>query len=386
MKQHLELSLIRDSSNDKEDIKKVLPANDEIQLRFDWTNLERLSPLAKQIENMQTDCSIKKQGLFWHRDCCGLGSDLHVYSNALCLGLELRTVRVRSIGSWNWRDELHCSDFDNKEKYSSMKCYFPGSELQCPEDEDDDGGGGGGDNHSDFVSNDIFKAANLSHPDGFIYPSVCPTITEAAGGTSAVRAATTEFLFTRVSDLVQKEAQRQLQILFGKNTKANGKVPKNLITVHIRWGDKHHEMQIREIAAYIEAIQNILDSRKKIDENDGDVNILLATEDPEAMQQFMNEKPKHWNVYVDQYYTEYLPYRLKTGNVLNAHVENVVATKGQFGLVALGSLLVAMEANDFVLTTASNWSRMMNELRKNVIDLRCQNCTTMSDLGGGEYR
>jgi hypothetical protein len=96
--------------------------------------------------------------------------------------------------------------------------------------------------------------------------------------------------------------------------------------------------------------------------------------------------PKHWNVYLDQYYLEYLPYRLKTGNAYNAHVDTVKATKGQFGLVALGSLLVAMESNDYVLTTGSNWSRLINELRKNVINLRCDDCTMLIDLVEGEYR
>jgi hypothetical protein len=50
-----------------------------------------------------------------------------------------------------------------------------------------------------------------------------------------------------------------------------------------------------------------------------------------------------------------------------------------------GSLLVAMEANYFVLTTASNWSRLMNELRKNFVEPRCNNCTLMVDLKYGEW-
>jgi hypothetical protein len=53
---------------------------------------------------------------------------------------------------------------------------------------------------------------------------------------------------------------------------------------------------------------------------------------------------------------------------------------GTAGRITLGSLLVAMEANDFVSTTASNWSRLMNELRKSILDSRCGNCTHMIDL------
>jgi hypothetical protein len=55
------------------------------------------------------------------------------------------------------------------------------------------------------------------------------------------------------------------------------------------------------------------------------------------------------------------------------------------GLVTLALLLVSMEANTFVLTTASNWSRLINELRKNVLDPRCNNCTLMVDLISDEW-
>jgi hypothetical protein len=58
--------------------------------------------------------------------------------------------------------------------------------------------------------------------------------------------------------------------------------------------------------------------------------------------------------------------------------------EGKPGLWAMGSLLVAMEANHFVLTTKSNWARLMNELRKNVMNPRCGNCTTLIDLEEGE--
>ena len=58
-------------------------------------------------------------------------------------------------------------------------------------------------------------------------------------------------------------------------------------------------------------------------------------------------------------------------------------TKGRAGLVAMGSLLVAMEAKWFVLTTASNWSRVMDHLRTQIINPRCNNCTHMVDLRPG---
>ena len=57
-----------------------------------------------------------------------------------------------------------------------------------------------------------------------------------------------------------------------------------------------------------------------------------------------------------------LSYRLTYG-ASNVHRYAATDLSGQNGWIALGSLLFAIEANDFVLTLASTWSRLMNELR-----------------------
>lgn len=53
---------------------------------------------------------------------------------------------------------------------------------------------------------------------------------------------------------------------------------------------------------------------------------------------------------------------------------------GKAGLQSLGALLISMQANRYVLSTGSNWSRLINELRKNIIDPRCGNCTTVAEF------
>ena len=260
----------------------------------------------------------------------------------------------------------------NRTLNSPMECYFPEAEPPCPEIEVSE---------TELDRFEMIYRTNTRDS--------CPNMTAFAGGHySNVRAATTKYLFTRVSDIVQAEGERQLNILFGKL--GTGVVPKNLITVHIRWGDKHAEMELVPIAMYMKAIQQILDDRKaqkrRNERNDveKDVHIYLATEDPQAYEEFMNAKPRHWNVYIDQYYVEMLSYRLEYG-ASNIHYYAAKGSlAGRNGLIAFGSLLVAMESNDFVLTTASNWSRLMNEIRKNIIDPQCHyhnNCTTtMIDL------
>ena len=383
-----------------------------LQLRYDFTNLERLSPLAKQFAAMQGDCSLTKVGLF-HFDnfLSGLGSNLHVYSLGLCLALQMQNVRLRTHRTWVYRDVEACgrittqkgtatSASESLDVESPMQCYFPQAEPICPGDIT---------HHELTTSTKTFDItamfSNVSEKKWtFIQRNSCPAILNGPlDEVSNIRAATTEYLFTRVSNLVQQEAERQLKILFGSNATAATvvKVPKNLITVHMRWGDKASEMTLVPTLEYIEAINDILRQRKsknhggwtpflaaknKNNPNDDDsVHIYLCTEDPLAVKHFMLLKPKHWNVYLDQYYVASLPNRMKIGNVDNPHVIAAEKFNGRTGLIALGSLLVAMEANDFVLTTASNWSRLMNEIRKNIINPRCNDCTKMIDLSYGEF-
>ena len=106
---------------------------------------------------------------------------------------------------------------------------------------------------------------------------------------------------------------------------------------------------------------------------------LLGHRRSKAVQEFQDAMPKTWNLFLDQFYVEMLPYRV---DEYNGSPKMAKRLGGRAGLVGLGSLLVAMEANDFVLTTASNWSRLMNELRKSILNTRCKNCTTMIDLRG----
>ena len=56
------------------------------------------------------------------------------------------------------------------------------------------------------------------------------------------------------------------------------------------------------------------------------------------------------------------------------------------GLQSFGALLLSMVSNRYVLSTGSNWSRLINELhvRKIVVDPRCNNCTIMIDVAPGE--
>ena len=388
----------------------------KFQLRLDWTNLKRYSSLAKQVSVMQQNCSNTK-GYFWSRNKSGLGSDLHYYSIALCNALESNYgyssnekfdgnghdgggLRVITLRPWIWYSNSDCSDSNTS--LSAMKCYFPEAEPECNNDTDASA--------SEFLKppSSPLISINMTRRLGGITQNCSNVIASVDNNVSMVRAAITEFLFTRVSQIVQQEGQRQLNLVFSRpdlnqnrnspnaSVIANG-IPKNLITVHVRWGDKGREMSLSPISKYIVAIEQILQRRRTnrnakvpmyndhVDASDpNEVNVFLATEDPEAVMEFQRAAPNEWNIYIDQYYTENLIYRQNIGNVYNVNTITALQSNGRTGLLALGSLLVAMEANDYVLTTGSNWSRLMNEIRINILNPRCHNCTTMIDLKRGE--
>jgi hypothetical protein len=243
-----------------------------------------------------------------------------------------------------------------------MTCYFPEAEPNCPAQQ-----------------NFHHPTLNLTRTHGKI-KEACSDVIQTYGGITSIRTSTTEFLFTRISTLVQEEGERQLNQVFQTTF-----VPHNLITVHIRWGDKADEMELIPITKYIDAVYEILEQRRRnrIDNTAG-VHIFLSTEDPEALRQFQAAVPMDWNIYIDQYHIELLPHR-RESTIYNGIPQMARELSGRPGLIALGSLLVAMEANDFILTTSSNWSRLMNEIRISIINPRCNNCTTMIDLNPGEW-
>jgi hypothetical protein len=329
------------------------------KLRFEWTSLELHSNLAKRMHAHQHNCSVPvtphmfrssfgHQGPGFSRNY-GLGSELHVWGHAALYAM-LRGARVRSPHrlDWAWWDQETCNGTSSS---SLLACYFPNAETSnCP---------------NEIFDDDASKRSHLS---------LCGNQLGEQSSVADERVALTEYLFANVSPLVVDEATKQLKAVF-----PNGIVPPNLITIHVRWGDKDQEMKLKSIEEYIDATKRVVEEQQ-IDS----VNIFLCTEDPKATAAFLSQVPKEWNVYLDYFYTYMLPYRSvnSTYNALGDLSMDIL--KGKAGLWALGSLLVAMEANIFILTTKSNWSRMMNELRQGIVNPRCNNCTTMIDIGFGE--
>lgn len=317
------------------------------ELRRQWLDNPPLSKYARMIEEHQTNCSLP---LATHTfdNTFGLGSHFILWGQAMCSAMETG-YRMRSYApEWLWLDQQHC-DMDQAVKSPTL-CYFPNTEFRCSPTE-------------------LPQPRNVSDPRR--KEKWCKLAKQSTLVKDQFRAGVTEYIFQKVSPLVIREAKRQTGIVF-----PGGKAPDGLISLHIRWGDKFWEMDLPPIQEYIDAVKSLLP------DVDAPAHIYLSTEDPRAHDELMETKPDHWTVYPDITLRELADFRPKKGNRASWTTRN---TKGRAGLVALGSLLVAMEANLFVLTTKSNWSSMMNHIRTNIIDPRCGQCTRAVDLRPGGW-
>ena len=338
------------------------------KLKRQWLYNPPISEYAKLIDQHQTDCTLPVATHHFD-NTFGLGSHLILWGQAMCNGIEDRHRMISySPNEWLWLDQEHCDATTSMVSSSPLLCYFPSSENRCSTPHDND--------------NNIESIYNKNITDPRNVKEWCKIVQSSPEMKTKVRASSTEYLFHRISPLVIQEAQRQIGIIFPNDDTNGGHVPDDLVTVHIRWGDKFWEMDLPSIQEYIDAVNMILSPDHSPNVTVPTANIYLATEDPRAYEEFMNAKPNGWTVFADITLHEIDAFRPRKGNRASWAARN---TKGRAGLIALGSLLVAMEANKFVLTTKSNWSTLMDHLRTQIIDPRCDNCTEMIDLRPGIY-
>ena len=359
-------------------------------LRLNWTQLNLYSTMAQRIAAHQRTCT-NPEAEFRYRNRYGMGSDLYLWTMAMCNGMQ-QGQRVITARPWVFWDQHNCPS-DNH--WSSMTCYFFQSEELCPTSNEN------AEMNTVMTTLDQLRRNNstnnntsstaeryerkLYRGNGRIR-NECQTLLQEANMTEHEFAGSAmEFLFSSISSRVVDFAVERLPLVFPPR----GIVPPNLITVHIRWGDKYKEMKLVDIASYVNACHRIVQQRHdKIrqaanetwsahsheDDNDT-VHIFLATEDPTAVQAMRETIPSHWRLYVDPFVTEFSKYRQEG---YNGNPQMAQAQEGTPGLASLASLLIAMEANDFVLTTASNWSRLMNDLRRFILEPRYS--TSVIDL------
>lgn len=372
-------------------------------LRFDWTNLPPLTPLGREIERSQSQCldvkAVKEHGpqqiVHFELMASGMGSSLHTWMEPLCHAVENNKVLITGGDLWMWNDNEACpQEFQRKQalkpkdwptpsdkmewdvpEYSSLWCFFGWHEsaLRCPP--------------GTLAWNESVADYGM---DWRAYS--CDSITDNYGR-MGMHAAVAEWLFQNVSQLVIKEAERQIReeafpvatnSTLRPETASHNRFhrwigmpdPSSLITVHIRWGDKASEMDLVSIDEVVNAILSLLTP----DELSGQklVHIYVASEDPGALIKFHEAAMvRNWQVHASG------PTNRMAGSY---SMMSLAYDSRKAGLQSLAALLIALQANRYVLTRGSNWSRLIDELRKSVLDSRCGNCTVMIDLREGEVR
>ena len=203
------------------------------------------------------------------------------------------------------------------------------------------------------------------------------------------RAAALEVIFTHLNPKIIHMAQRLAYETFGPEG-----APRDMITIHIRWGDKcgptYCEMELVEIETYVNGVHELIEKHSL----GNSPTIYLATDSISAIDAFHHVAPDSWRIVHDptmcsSMYRNRVELHKKKGESSDSFEAAGVAKAigGTSGLAQLVGLLLAMEAKFFLLTLGSNWSRLINELRMHVLDQHCslaKPCSFMTNLDSGE--
>jgi hypothetical protein len=196
----------------------------------------------------------------------------------------------------------------------------------------------------------------------------CPKYIQDDRTRQEFRRAAVEYLFSNLNPRLVKAAEAEILNVFGDYG-----IPENMITVHLRWGDKKREMRLVSQQEFVDAITAVAANHSI-----SHPKVFITTESKDAlnkMEQYVRDHRPTWTLY------NYGPSVFDTSSLMVPSPMNMArSTNGIIGKASLIALLFALESKHYVLTSGSNWSRLIDELRRNVIDYFCGNCTSMVDL------
>ena len=175
-----------------------------------------------------------------------------------------------------------------------------------------------------------------------------------------VRAAALSFVLSNyLASYVYDLAQHAARLL-------GGATPTNLVTVHVRWGDKHLEAPQTAISRYIDAVHAF---------NLTQPVVYITTEDLGALRAFTKRAPPEWSV------KHYTAATSKYATGAQNSPKNFAARNPQAGLHSMIAFILGMQSKYFVLTSTSNWSRMFIEMYV----VRQSNACVITDLSNKPY-
>ena len=337
-----------------------------VKLRHSWSGRSAHSQAARQLLARQSDCS--KPQIKTVMTSSGMGSDLHMWSESMH-NAHLAGASLVVVGKWKWEDKHFCVAAT---EYVPLSCYFANT-RPCPLNSVPLGS-------SASVRSPLFS--NLEESDPRL------GIAEGERIIQPRRTAAMELLFSNVSDTILDRTRHAATHIFGYTGS-----PDQMITVHIRWSDKGREAKLQRIGKYIEAVTTLV----KKHSIPSPVSIFVMSEDVSALAAFKQSANPNWRIFHYDYDDPAAIASHRTGEIdalksstTNEQKEELFYTFGKDktnvqGAWSLITLLLSLESQYFVLTTSSNWSRLVNELRESILDVDCDRCTDFVDLQHSWY-
>jgi hypothetical protein len=229
----------------------ALPAPGATFLTYQW-NGGCFTALGKTLEQYQSYCHDENEIYHHGLHNNGMGAELFVYGQALCNCMQWNvSMNVAALNIdkkiWYWNDREFCrqnaSIYNDRAdpkfletftpKISPLECYF-NKKNPCHEVERD-------------------KAVFIPSLNKM---TSCPKFIKNVDERAVFRAATIEYLFSNISRRVVNESEVLAEQLF--TSQGYSQIPKDMITVHVRWGDKAREMSLVPIDRYLDTIAQIV--------------------------------------------------------------------------------------------------------------------------------
>ena len=291
----------------------VWPLKDHARtLRRDWSSGQVYSKLAKQFMLTQ---QARGTPVAWSMNNYGMGSDIHTWGAALCRA-SMDGKPLVTTGSWIWDT---CG--------TGLDCYF------------------GPQHRLHGLRRVIQDSSGCCSP-------ICRDLPGEEYFTAAV-----EYLFRLVSPGLRMEATAAAQAL-GLDA------IQHQVTVHIRWGDKWSEARPVPIVKYVDAVHAMA-----LRHGMSVPVVFVLSEDRTALDMFKASAPKSWTV------LEYTAARSTSPrHRFGEHIagwspmQDARSSHGRMGFTSLVVLLLAMESNHYVLTHSSNWSNLIDRVRRGRIE------------------
>ena len=318
---------------------RVLPNRWEWVLRNRWEVELLHSDLAKSINRTQQSCGAQLQSKLPNS---GMGSNIHVLGAKLLEANERNKSLVET--GFKWVDDSVC-----KLKPTSIGCYGAPMHV-CPTI----------DASAPIAGMNRLAGTNINYDTANFTNK---QLNEVAAQVARARKAATEYMFRTLNPDFLKLCEAAALEMFGPQG-----APPDLISMHMRWGDKGREMSLVSETVYKDMVDKLVEKHSI-----KNVTVLITTEDTKALAAFKKVADPAWTV---------LTYDKALSPRHGSKGGRIFEESGRHGLPSMISLMLSLEARYYVLTLMSNWSRLINELRIVRVDQECCGCTDMIDVPG----